>query len=165
MFAEVFLRTQYNYDMDEASLDSGLSMSYIDPVSGEIVEDKGFTQQEFALESDINEIVRRFGLTGKLPEGIAMPQSGDFTGVDDYFSAVLAVRKADESFMLLPGELRARFHHDPQELLEFLEDGKNLDEAIKLGLVSKTPPVPRSAVDAIDELAAKWTASVPKAAS
>jgi hypothetical protein len=34
----------------------------------------------------------------------------------------------------LPGNVRARFHNDPQELLEFCSDEKNRAEAEKLGI-------------------------------
>lgn len=143
-------------DFEPESLATGLSMWNVDPKTGEMVEDKGMTQQEFLFDSDINEIVRRFGLTGKLPDDLRVPLSGDFTGIEDYHSAILAVRKAEEAFMEMPAELRARFNNDPQILMDFLADGTNRNEAVKLGLVQALVPPERSAVTAIDELAAKW---------
>lgn len=131
-------------NFDQASLAFGIDF---DPAEGR-------TQQEFAEEADINTIVRRFGLTGELPENVRIPQSGDFTGVTDYHSALNLIREADEGFMELPAELRARFEHDPGRLMAFLEDASNKDEAIKLGLVNKPPERERSAVEAIDALAA-----------
>ena len=53
----VFLRTPYNYDVDEVSAETGLACF-----------DESLTQQQFKEESDINEIVRRFGLTGQTPD-------------------------------------------------------------------------------------------------
>lgn len=151
------------YDnFEQESSETGLSMFSVDAETGEVVEDKGFTQQEFALDSDINEIVRRFGLTGRLPDVVNVPQYGDFVGITDYHSAMLALRRADESFMEMPAEVRARFNNDPQYMMEFLDNADNRDEAVKLGLVSEPPVVPRTAVEAIDALAAKWTASAPK---
>src|SRR5580765_5072286 len=64
--------------------------------------EKSLTQQHFKDECDINEIVRRFGLTGKLPENVKAPQYGDFTGLSDYQTALNAVIAADEAFMELP---------------------------------------------------------------
>jgi phage internal scaffolding protein len=46
---------------------------------------------------------------------------------------------AEDEFMRLPADLRARFENDPAQLIEFLENLENKDEAIKLGLVN--PPV------------------------
>lgn len=139
------LRAPFNYDVDQASLDSGLS---IDP-------DEDQAKQSFKDECDINEIVRRFGLGEGLPENFRMPVSGDFTGVSDFKSAMDLVADAQSMFMELPGELRARFRNDPQELMAFLEDGKNRDEALELGLVQPAPEVTRDVVTAVDELAAK----------
>lgn len=134
-----------NYDVDEVSFMCGVS----------IPSEDGVTQQQFKDECDINVIVKRFGLTGELPDNFAMPVSGDFTGVNDFHSAMNVVRESQEAFMSLPGEMRARFGHDPGALLAFLGDVKNRDEAVKLGLVSLPPEKPRDVVQAVDELASK----------
>lgn len=147
---KVFFRTGFNYDADAVSRETGLAC---DP------EDTR-TQESFAAECDINEIVRRFGLTGTVPENFRMPVSGDFTGVSDFHSAMNLVVEAQRSFDSLPAELRARFGNDPQALLLFLEDGANREEAVKLGLVAKPAEKTRDVVQAVDELAAKL---VPKA--
>jgi phage internal scaffolding protein len=119
-----FLRTPYNYDVDLASEESALTC-----------EDPSLTQQHQKEDADINTIVARFGLTGELPFANRQPRYGDFTAVTDYHSAMNAVRSASEDFMSLPAELRARFHNDPAELIDFLAFDANRDEAIKLGLV------------------------------
>lgn len=152
------MKIKMAYDnFDQESVDTSLSM--VNPDTGEY--DAGWTQQEFAADADINEIVRRFGLTGQLPDNVRVPQYGDFTGITDFESAMRAVRKAEEDFMELPAELRLRFNNDPQRLMEFLDNDANRDEAVKLGLVSAPANVPRDAVKAIDDLAAKLV--VPKA--
>jgi len=141
------LRAPGNYDVDEASEVAGIAF---DP-------DEGKTQQSFATECDINEIVRRFGITGELPVNQRMPVSGDFTGITDFQSAMEAVVRAQGAFNDLPANVRARFRNDPAEMLAFLEDGKNREEAVKLGLVNPPPEVTRDVVQAVDELAAKLT--------
>jgi len=128
-----FIRSTYNYDPDLVSLENGLAC---DP-------EESVVQQQFAEECDINTIVRRFGLTGELPNGVAMPMVGDFTAVTDFQSAMNVVRQAEEAFMTLPGEVRARFVNDPQRVLQFLEDPANRDEAVKLGLVAAPAEVDR----------------------
>jgi phage internal scaffolding protein len=126
-----FLRTPYNYDRNAASDESGLCC-----------EDESLAIQSAAEEADINTIVRRFGLTGQLPAQVAMPRSGDFTNVPDFHSAMNLICQAQEEFMRVPGEIRARFNNDPQQFMEFLEDDRNVDEAVKLGLaVRKAVPV------------------------
>lgn len=140
----VFVRGFNNYDVDEASAKAAVS----------IAPEERMTQQQFKDECDINTIVRRFGLTGVVPQNFAMPQSGDFTGVTDFHTAMNVVRASQEAFMTLPGEVRARFANSPQRLMDFLHDPQNRDEAIRLGLAQKPAEVPRDAVRAIDDLAA-----------
>lgn len=123
-----FLRTPFNYDRDLASDESGLKC-----------EDPSLAVQDSRDEVDINTIVKRFGLTGELPDQVVPPQYGDFTGVFDFQTAMNAVRRAGESFMKLPAAVRSRFHNDPQEYLEFFADPKNQDEAIALGLAERAP--------------------------
>lgn len=130
-----FFRAPYNYDMDKASAEAGITF---DPLEGR-------TQQQFAEECDINTIVRRFGLDGELPSTVATPLSGDFTGVVDFQTAMNLVRQAEESFASLPARLRARFSHDPGELIAFLDDPRNRAEAEILGLVNPPPERPRDA--------------------
>lgn len=149
----MFLRSAFNYDRDEVSKECGLSC----PVDDE--NEPCVVQQNYKDECDINTIVKRFGLTGEMPENLKMPQSGDFTGVTDFHSAMNIVRQAEEEFLRVPAEIRARFGNDPGALLSFLDDDKNKDEAIKLGIVNKPPEKTRDMVQAVDELAAKL---VPK---
>lgn len=120
----MFVRAQYNYDMDEASRESGL-----------LCEDATLAKQSFAEECDINTIVRRFKLTGEIPENVRMPTYADFTEVTDFHSAMNAVALAHEAFDAMPAEVRARFNNDPGAFVDFCSDDKNRAEAEKLGLV------------------------------
>lgn len=123
------LRSGFNYNTDEASLESGL-----------LCEDESKTQQHQKEEADINTIVKRFGLTGQLPENVRMPQYGDYTGVTDYQTALNAVMEAQDAFMQMPAHVRQRFDHDPAKFVEFCSDPKNLEEAKKLGLTKPEAP-------------------------
>ena len=128
-----FVRSAYNYDRDAASDESGLRC-----------EDESMAIQSAEEESNINTIVRRFGLTGEVPNGLAMPQSGDFTGVPDFHTAMNLIRKTQEEFLRVPAEIRARFQNDPQKFMAFIEDDSNYEEARKLGLLraKEVPPEP-----------------------
>ena len=119
-----FLRTPYNYDRDAASNESGLAC-----------EEPSLTQQHFKDETDINNILRQFNVTGLLPEAPLSPHYGDFTGIVDYHSALNAVIAAEDDFMALPAQLRARFENDPAQLIDFLDDENNRSEAEQLGLL------------------------------
>ena len=131
MTRNVFLLTEFNYDMDTVSRETGLAC-----------EDESLAVQSAKDESDINTIVRRFGLTGELPGDVDMPQSGDYSGVGDFHSAMNVVRKAQEEFLRVPAEIRARFQNDPQVFSSFFNDPVNQDEAIRLGLATRKPVPP-----------------------
>lgn len=124
----MFIRSAFNYDTDEASNASALHCL-----------DKSLASQSEKADADINEIVRRFGITGQLPDNFNPPQYGDFTEISDYRSALQAVRDAAESFMEMPAELRARFQNDPGHLIDFLADQANRSEAVSLGLLKDVP--------------------------
>lgn len=141
-----FLRTPYNYDTVAASDESGLAC-----------EEPSLAQQQFRDECDINTILKRFNITGELPNAPLSPRYGDFTGIGDYKTALDRVMAAEDEFASLPAPLRARFNNDPAQLIEFLDNEENRSEAEKLGLVEpkisvdaplveeKTPTPPESA--------------------
>jgi phage internal scaffolding protein len=107
------------------------------------------TKQSFKDECDINTIVRMFGVTGKVPVTAIEPSYGDFSGVSDYHTAMNKIKEAEASFMALPAKLRQKFDHDPNALLNFLENEQNRDEAIQLGLIDGEP-VAAPIVSAVD---------------
>lgn len=100
------------------------------------------TIQSQEADANINNIVRNFGVTGKLPESIRVPQFGDFDSVSDYREAIHAVREAERSFLAMPSALRDELGHDPQRFLEYCADPSNLDNLRKYGLA---PPAPTPA--------------------
>ena len=121
---KVFCRSEYNYDRDKVSEETGLNC-----------KDLSLAKQSFADECDINNIVKRFGLTGQLPDNVRMPEYRDFDEVIDFHTAMNAVALARESFNQLSPEIRARFANDPALFVDFCMDDANIDEARKLGLV------------------------------
>nr|QJB19989.1 MAG: internal scaffolding protein [Microvirus sp.] len=125
-----FVRNPYNYDMALVSQETGLAC-----------KDPSLAQQHMKDECDINVIVERFGVTGQLPVRAIEPSYGDFSGVSDYHTALNKIKAAEAEFMALPAKLRAKFDHDPNALLNFLENEANRDEAIELGLIDGEPVV------------------------
>lgn len=121
---KVFLRAEHNYDTNEASDASGLACT-----------DPSRTKQSFKDECDINTILKRFNITGELPNNVRAPQYGDFEGVFDYQSAMNAVIEASAAFMEMPAHVRKRFGNDPAAFVDFCSDESNRAEAEKLGLV------------------------------
>jgi len=108
-------------------------------VHGLVCPEPTRTIQSQEADANINNIVRNFGVTGKLPESIRVPQFGDFDSVSDYREAIHAVREAERSFLSMPSALRDQLGNDPQRFLEYCADPSNLDELRKYGLA---PPVP-----------------------
>ena len=104
------------------------------------------TKQSEAEEADINTIVRRFNLTGQMPTNIRTPQYGDFDGIESFQDAMDRVRQAQENFMLIPAEIRAKFGNDPGAFVEYATNPDNLPELRKMGLARDIPaqatPVP-----------------------
>lgn len=149
----MFLRSEYGYDMNAASLETALDASH-----------DGRTQQSFKDECDINILMKRFLVGGQLPVDVRMPTYGDFTGVSNFHEAVNAVRTASEAFMEMPPDVRARFHNDAGEFVDFCSDDANREEAIKLGLVPQDEVEEASSVAPGAAVAAPGTAGVAPAA-
>lgn len=97
------------------------------------------TQQQFKEECDVNNILRHYVNTGVLNHVSQVPpEFGDYSQMpDDYGEAIALIKKSEEDFALLPSEVRVRFDNKPVNLINFLQDEKNRDEAVKLGLVKK----------------------------
>lgn len=120
----VFVRSPFNYDADEVSRETGTDCSV----------EESMTQQSFKEECDINTIVKRFGVTGMMPQNVVPPTYQTFTGVIDYHTAMNAIAKARESFDQMSAEVRAKFQNDPQKFVEFCSNKDNLAEMRKMGL-------------------------------
>lgn len=148
-----FIRTEWNYDTRSAVKETSTNTRFaLDGCDGEEKEGAVVTErtkQSFKEEADINTIVRRFGLTGELPKDVRMPVHGDFTNLPDFRAAQDALVSARESFQEMPANVRARFHNDAAEFIDFCSDKNNRDEAIKLGLVPR-PEDPAKAAAAIE---------------
>jgi phage internal scaffolding protein len=125
-----FIRNPYNYDLDVMSMVTGLEC--LEPT---------MTQQQFKDECDINVLAERFGLTGVMPLNPNTPSYGDFGEVFDFQTAMNSIVATKANFMQLTASVRKRFSNDPQELLVFMENPANRQEAISLGLIPP-PPVP-----------------------
>lgn len=123
------------------------------------------TKQSEKDSTDINLITERFLRTGTLgtPGKMRNPMFGDFSSID-FQQMRNQIADAEMAFSSLPGRLRSRFKNDPANLLRFVENEANREEAIKLGLIeapvegekpeakpagtpatSSSPPAPESA--------------------
>lgn len=127
-----FIRSPFNYDVKAAS----------DSTSVEPGPEPSLTVQSMSEEADINVMMKRYGITGKMPESPYVPQYGDFSQVQDFRTGLMAIQAASEQFMLYPADFRARFDNDPQLFLEFCENPANRPEMAKLGLLRASQEAP-----------------------
>lgn len=106
-----------------------------------LFSEKTLAKQSFQDECDINTIMAKYQKTGLIEHVQKIQGSyGDFTSVQDYQLSLNQVIAAQEAFDDLPAKIRERFANDPSHLMAFINDEKNLDEAIRLGLVVAPEP-------------------------
>ena len=97
------------------------------------------TDQSMKDECDVNSFLRKYCSTGVLTHtNDKVPQFGDFSQMpSDYGEALALIKRSEDEFMQLPSEVRDKFDNKPGNLIKFLQDESNRDEAVKLGLVNK----------------------------
>lgn len=103
------------------------------------IEGPSRTKQSDAEAADINNIMKKYELTGQLPDMIKnQPQYGDFAISTDYQDSLNTVIKAETQFEALSAVVRKRFGNSPTNFLEFVNNpDENLQEMIDLGLAQK----------------------------
>lgn len=106
-----------------------------------INEEPTKTDQTQKEQCDIKNIMKMYGANSdqaykNIPEAMKGIQ-GDFTNIPTFQQMCDTLNQAQASFDALPSKLRKRFDNDPKELISFLEDPTNNEEAYKLGLKIK----------------------------
>lgn len=103
------------------------------------------TQQHPAHDANINIIMSRHArLPAGSPIGNAPPQQ------QQYFDMTLLPQTLHDAqnlvidtrhrFAALPSRVRGRFANDPVQLYRFIQDPRNHDEAVRLGLIPPAAP-------------------------
>lgn len=120
-----------------------------DPKTGELVKEASMTKQSFKEECDINTIVKRFEATGHIDHVNQAAARGLYedlpTGLDLQLALDL-IHQAEEGFMALPADIRAKFDNDPVKYVDYFGDPANQQEAINLGMAvdkRKVEPPPQ----------------------
>lgn len=145
--------TRYDYEA-RASVAPGVNF---DPK-----KDKSLTNQADMPAADINNIMARFEKTGLIPGTERTPMYGDFSEVPDYHTSLSAIRRVETAFLQLPAKLRNRFENDPEKLLTFLDDSKNDEEAVELGLKNRDVLFTALDLDGKTKITAKDRAAIDK---
>lgn len=102
--------------------------------------DPAMTDPQWEKESDINYIMDKFMKTGQVThtsnkKGIY----ADVSEIPDLIGAAQIVREAQNNFEALPSHVREKFNNKPEEMIKFLQNPKNSEEAVQLGLLTKLP--------------------------
>lgn len=103
-------KTPYNHSTEIESARTGL-----------LCEDPSLAQQHQKDEADINTIVKRFGITGTLPQVQLPPTYADFDEVFDFQTAMDTMARAKFSFSQLPAETRSAFNNDPHRFVQAID--------------------------------------------
>jgi phage internal scaffolding protein len=99
------------------------------------IEGDSLTHQSFQRECDINGILAKYQKTGLLTHVNDLSATfGDFSEVSDYHTSMNAILSAQDSFLQLPSSIRKRFNNDPAAFMEFVNDPKNKDSLVEMGL-------------------------------
>jgi hypothetical protein len=111
-------------------------------------EEETLTQQQFAKDADINNIMRQYSIVdlyNENKEALPQMQFGDFTDVPDLMTAQKMIDKFDYRFSLLPAETREKFSNNSFNLLSELKSGQlSLDNA---SIFEEMNIIPRSVVE------------------
>lgn len=99
--------------------------------------DPSLTIQSEKDACDINMIVAKCRKTGMMTNvRTDQLRYGDFSSAVDYHDSVLRAQEAQDAFMSLPADIRKRFSNDPGQLIDFLANEANRQEAVDLGIVA-----------------------------
>ncbi len=111
---------------------------------GIVFDEPSMTDQSQYKDTDINNIVKRYQVTGLLDSPGAVDyttlQYGDATLLPDYQTALDLVNSVQEEFATLPSDIREKFGHDPMQLVEALGDPSKKTMLQDIGLLAKDVP-------------------------
>lgn len=115
-------------------------------------EEPSKADQSQKEQCDVNVIMRKYNKTGQINHINRFPgRYADVSEIPDLLQASVQLREAQLAFNALPAELRKKLNNDPINLVAYLNDPKNDEEAISFGLKSKKagPDIPGSRQDEV----------------
>lgn len=108
------------------------------------------TKSEFADDCNINNIVGKAMKTGILPSGNRKPLFEDFSMVSDYVDTQRTIAQAEQNFMQLDPTIREQFGNNVANLLDFIDNPENAEEAAAMGLIApiaKQEEIPQTIIE------------------
>lgn len=122
--------------------------AYSGPISCSLeFTEPSLTKQSFKEECDINNILKRANrMLGQhfldSYSGYVSARFEDVSGLVDLHTAHAQLDEAIGVFGAMPATLRERFANDPMNMIEFLSNPNNKDEARKLGMLKPEVNIP-----------------------
>lgn len=97
------------------------------------------TQKQWKNDVDVNKIMARYKKTGQITHlrNAAEGAYLDLTEIPDLLTAKLQIQQAESTFLQMPASLRQKFNNQPENLISYLSNPSNHEEAIHLGLMVK----------------------------
>ena len=112
--------------------------AYSKPKPSTITCDDGLTEQHHSDECNVNTILSTYMKTGLLPSIDPNANYSDMSDFD-YQSMQNQIANANSLFEQLPENVRYRFGNEPHRFLNFVQDDKNYDELVEMGLANNVP--------------------------
>jgi len=113
--------------------------AFSEPRSSKIQCDDGITEQHHTESCDVNKILATYMKTGVLPPLDPNAQYGDLSDFD-YQSMQNQIANAHSLFEQLPDNVKQRFGNQPYRFLNFVQDERNYDELVEMGLANNKIP-------------------------
>ena len=112
--------------------------AYSDMPRKSIKCEDGLTEQHHSESCDVNNILATYLKTGIIPPIDPNAKYGDLSDFD-YQSMQNQIANANSLFEQLPENVRYRFGNEPYRFLNFVQDEKNYDELVEMGLANNVP--------------------------
>jgi len=95
---------------------------------------KGMTKQMHKEECDINHIMLKFQKSGVIDHVNKHQQDYGFCTSTDLHESLNLINTANDMFDELPSQARKKFHNNPGEFLDYVQDPENKEKLFDLGL-------------------------------
>jgi len=93
------------------------------------------TQQHFAREVDINNILAKYRKTGTIDHiNQTKLRFGDFRDLADFCGDMDKITKAQQAFDHLPSSLRKEFGNSPSDFFAYIGKEENFDKCVQMGI-------------------------------
>lgn len=96
-------------------------------------EGESKTQTQFGEDHKTDVMIKKFLKTGR----ISVQNGPLMAGMDgaSYHENMNRLVDIEQAFMKVPSEIRDKFQNDPGHFMDFVNDEKNYDECVKLGIL------------------------------